>query len=294
MIMADMGADGKPDYANARETVLTASGATATSNSNAGPATGAAAPGQAASGNPLARGAATDKFAGTFTSTDVTLTLTKETTGYTGTIKYRGTDYPVTTRGSGEPLAGSFKVGAQSYDLSIASAGDGKFVNLTTGGTTYLLARSGAGDGNPLAGGGSNSNPLAGGGNAPAGAATNLGTTPLDQQIVKLLVSTAWCSFSYSGTSNGLNGTTRTSRAVFRADGVATESQNGETSNAGPAGSVVGGNTNGQQGRWRIENGQLMLSANGIQWIPQPTKLADNGNGYPILTISGKEYMTCK
>ena len=43
-----------------------------------------------------------------------------------------------------------------------------------------------------------------------------------------------------------------------------------------------------------IANGQLMLSLDGVQWVPQPMKIADNGNGYPIITTGGKEYMMCK
>lgn len=268
MIMADVGADGKPDYAKAREVMFTAR--------------------DAASGNPLAGGGAADKFTGTFTSTDVALSLEKDGAAYAGTIRYRGAGYPATARVAGETLAGSFKAGGQSYDLTIASAGDGKFVNLTTGGTTYMLARSGTGNVNPLAAG-----PAA----AATGGATNRGMTAQDQQLSTLLTSSAWCTFGYSGSTTytgGSGGTTRSSRAVFRLDGLVTELRNGETVNSGSAGAAYGSSSNGQQARWKIENAQLMLSANGAQWVAQPMKIADNGSGYPIITTGGKEYMMCK
>jgi hypothetical protein len=173
--------------------------------------------------------------------------------------------------------------------MTIASAGDGKYVNLTTAGTTYMLARN-AEAGNPLAGGAS----APGAGAAPTSA---LAKTPQDQQIVNLILSTAWCSFSYSGGgtyTGGTAGTTRTSRAVFRADGTASETSGTETTTSGAPGQTYGNSTNGTQGRWRIENGMLMLSADGVQWVPQTLKIADNGSGAPIITSGGKEYMRCR
>jgi hypothetical protein len=297
MIMADVGADGKPDYVKARAIVLTTRDAVAGSGTreSVGSMANSGSSGRSASGNPLAGGGAADRFTGTFTSTDVMLSLDKEGAGYTGTTRYRGVDYPVTARAAGETLAGSFRAGGQSYDLTVASAGDGKFVNLTTGGTTYLLARSGAGNANPLAAGGATT--AMGGAGTAMGGAMSRGTTAQDQQISNLLMSTAWCTFSYSGSTTytgGSGGTTRSSRAVFRLDGLVSETRNGETVNTGAAGSAWGNNSSGQQARWKVENGQLMLSANGVQWVPQPMKIQNNSSGYPIITTGGKEYMMCK
>jgi hypothetical protein len=151
---------------------------------------------------------------------------------------------------------------------------------------------------NSASGSAASGNPLAAHGAASAtGGAVSRGMTAQDQQIANLLTSTAWCSFSYSGstTYTGTSGgTTRTSRAVFRPDGLVTELKNGETVNSGSAGSAYGSNSNGQQARWKIENGQLMLSANGVQWARQTMKIDKNSNGYPIITTGGKEYMMCK
>src|SRR4051812_33115922 len=216
VIMADFGPDGKPNYAAAREFLMTPAAAGSASVAPAGNPLGG---GSSNEGNPFAAGPP-DKFAGTFASNDVTLILAKKGAEYAGTIRYRGTEYPATARGSGDALAGSFTAAGRAYDMAIASAGDGKYVNLTTAGTTYMLARN-ANAGNPLAGGSSAGAPA-----AAAAPTSALAKTPQDQQIVNLILSSAWCSFSYSGGSTytgGTAGTTRTSRAVFRADGTASE-----------------------------------------------------------------------
>ena len=280
MIVADIGADGKPNYSAAREIVLNVSDAAAAAGASTSPSQ---------AGNPPAAGATPDRFGGTFTSTDITLSLAKKGEGYTGTIKYRGTEYPATARVAGESLAGSFKVGAQSYDMAIASTGDGKYVNLSTAGTTYMLARSAATDGNPFAA----AAPTAS--SAPSGSSTSLGLTAQDKQIAQLLISTAWCSFSYSGSAtSSSSGRTNTSRSAFTADGWVSETKNSEAVYSGNAGTVYGNNSGGQRGRWKVENGMLMLSLDGVQWVPTVMKIADNGSGAPIITTGGKEYMRCK
>ncbi|MDO8502518.1 MAG: hypothetical protein Q7S20_11815 [Gemmatimonadaceae bacterium] len=85
------------------------------------------------------------------------------------------------------------------------------------------------------------------------------------------MTSTA-CEFSYSGSTTSTRGS-----------GGATRTRRG-----------VGSNSSGQQARWKVENGQLMLCANGVQWVPQPMKIENNSNGHPIVTTGGKEYMMCK
>ena len=290
VIMADIGPDGKPDLLRARELVMTPAPAGSATAAQAG-APAPAASRASTDGNPLAAAsAAPDKFAGTFASNDITLSLSRSDAGYSGTIRYRGAEYPATARASGDGLAGSFTASGRAYDMAIASAGDGKYVNLTTAGTTYMLARN-ADAGNPLAAGAAAASTPA------AGATSALAKTPQDQQIVTLLLSTAWCSFSYSGGSTytgGSAGTTRTTRAVFSADGGVRETSNSETTSSGAPGNTYGSNSGGQAGRWRIENGMLMLSADGVQWAPQVMKIADNGSGAPIVTVGGKEYMRCR
>lgn len=159
-----------------------------------------------------------------------------------------------------------------------------------------MLARGGAASAaNPLAGGAASN----GGAEPPmpTRGAPSAGMSGQDRQLHDLLVSTAWCSFSYSGGSTysgGSAGTTRTTRVVFAPDGSVTESRNGETTSSGSYGQTYGSNSGGQQGRWKVQGGQLLLSADGMQWAPQPLKIEPNSNGSPIVTSGGREYMVCR
>ena len=297
VIIAEMGADGKPNYAAAREVMFMARTDVAQAGEPAMPAQ-PARPSRATGRNPLASPGATDHFTGTFAGADVTLTLGREGAGYVGTIHFRGEDYPATAHTAGKSLAGSFDAGGQQFPFSVAATGEGKYVNLTTGGTTYMLARGGVGGAaNPLAGG---DRPASVGAPAPSPARGStaqgaMGTQ--DRQLHDFLVSTAWCSFSYSGGSTytgGSAGTTRTTRVVFAPNGTVSETRNGETTTSGDVGQTYGSSSGGQQGRWKVEGGQLLLSSDGMQWAPQALKIERNSNGYPIVTSGGREYMTCQ
>lgn len=81
---------------------------------------------------------------------------------------------------------------------------------------------------------------------------------------------------------------------VFAPDGTVAETANGETTSSGAPGSTYSMNGSGQQGRWKAEGGQLLMSADGTQWVPQSLKIERNSNGYPIITSGGKEYMMCR
>lgn len=213
------------------------------------------------------------------------MTMRKESSGYAGSIKYQGTDYPATAKDSGKTATGSFRAGTQSFEFTL-TANDDKHVSLATGGVAHLLARADApAPANPLAAAAT-----------PAANTNALAATPQDQQIASLLLSSAWCSFSYSGGSTftgGTAGTTRTARTVFRADGTVTQTNNSETTNTGAPGNIYLNNRGGQQGRWKIQNGLFMLSADGIQWASQRLDISRNSNGYPIVKADGVEYMMC-
>lgn len=290
MVMADIGADGKPMLAGAR-TILFAlrdAAPTAGSTASSGAATRAGAPAGAASDNPLVAPGSEDKWIGTFAGTDVTLTLKREGAGYTGTIRYGGEQYPAMARKIGRALIGAFQANGASYVLTIAASGDGRTVSVTTGGATYLLTRTTGEEASAV---------MAGGAAPAAGGGANPGASDQDRQLVSLLTSSAWCSFTYSGSSTYAgtsSGTTQTSRAVFRPDGLFTQSSNRESTFSGSAGSAVGNNSNGQRARWKVERGQLLLSENGIQWVVQPLQITQNSNGYPIVTSEGKEYTMCR
>ncbi|MEO8634568.1 MAG: hypothetical protein ABI587_04730 [Gemmatimonadales bacterium] len=130
-------------------------------------------------------------------------------------------------------------------------------------------------------------------GQAPVPAAG--GGTPQDQQVRQLLLSSPWCSFTYSQTS----GATHTSRNVFYADGrlaVNTNAEGGTVNQFGGGnvgtGSVYSQSQGGSVVQWQVQGGQLYLDAGqGMQ--PVRMSVTRNSNGYPIITADGKEYSQC-
>ncbi len=123
---------------------------------------------------------------------------------------------------------------------------------------------------------------------APSGSAQ-------DQQLRLLLLSSPWCSFSYSQTS----GSTSTSRNVFHPDGrlsVNTNREGGTVNQYGgsstPSGSVYSQSQGGGTIGWQVRGGQLYLDAgDGFQQVP--LSVSRNSNGYPIIKADGKEYSQC-
>ncbi|HUS63174.1 MAG TPA: hypothetical protein VMZ28_01485 [Kofleriaceae bacterium] len=121
------------------------------------------------------------------------------------------------------------------------------------------------------------------------------GTT--DAQMVQMFTQTAWCHFSYSG------GTERNERVVMTMDGRIASNGRSETSHSGTNSNQYGEQTqawgtasasaSGDQGCWKVVNGQLNLSSDGVNWQPVPTQVTQNSNGYPIVNAGGKEYATC-
>ena len=111
-----------------------------------------------------------------------------------------------------------------------------------------------------------------------------------DDQLSQFLTRNAWCGFTY----NKNTGTSRTERVVFHANGTVSQTSGAETYNSGPAGSVAGQYSGGQQGRWKVSNGQLHLSQDGVNWAPQALQITQNSNGSPIVKSGGKEYMVCR
>ena len=110
-----------------------------------------------------------------------------------------------------------------------------------------------------------------------------------DGQLTALLTRNAWCGFTY----NQHSGTSTKERVVFGANGLVSKSSGAQTYNSGPSGSVAGQYGNSEQGRWKVANGMLHLSQDGMNWSPQPLQVTQNSNGYPIIKSGGKEYMQC-
>ena len=121
-----------------------------------------------------------------------------------------------------------------------------------------------------------------------------------DQRLAQLLLSSAWCSFSYK------SGYTSQSRNQFHRDGtlsVSTNSEGGTVNQygggnvdigGGSVGSVYGQQQGGGRVQWKVQGGQLYLNdGSGFQAVP--IRVTQNSNGYPIITAvnDGKEYSQC-
>ncbi|HYL88080.1 MAG TPA: hypothetical protein VEU32_04860, partial [Burkholderiales bacterium] len=112
----------------------------------------------------------------------------------------------------------------------------------------------------------------------------------MDGQLTALLTRNAWCGFTY----NQHTGTSTSERVVFNPNGLVMRSSGAQTYNSGPAGSVAGQYGNAERARWKVSNGLLHLSQDGVNWAPQPLQVTQNSNGSPILKSGGKEYMQCR
>ncbi len=121
------------------------------------------------------------------------------------------------------------------------------------------------------------------------GGGAAIAATPQDQQIAQLMLRSPWCSFSYSQTS----GTTNTERIVYQPDGTGYVGTGAETYNSGRNGTVSGQHQGGTPFRWKLQNGVLLATTDGIQWGQFPLQTTTNSSGYPIIKADGKEYSMC-
>jgi hypothetical protein len=130
----------------------------------------------------------------------------------------------------------------------------------------------------------------AGSGSPKPGAAAPAAPGGSDAQLSQFLTRNAWCGFTF----NQRSGTSSTERIVFDANGTVTQSSGRETYSSGASGSVAGQYSGGQQARWKVADGALHLSQDGVNWQPQPLQITQNSNGSPIVKSGGKEYMVCR
>ena len=243
----------------------------------------------------------------------VTLTLRQDASGKaTGTLTGNGASFQLTGKTQGPELIGQatgggstawFEASLEGTELHLVLADLGqngkpdlehaREVTFTRSGTAAVLPRQGqrspATPPPPAA-----PQPRA----APAPPASG---SPQDRQLSQLLLSSAWCSFSYNQTS----GTTRSSRSAFQANGIlliGTNAEGGTTNQSGggmvdlgggAAGSVYSQHQGGQQARWQVQGGQLFIDlGQGMQAVP--LSITRNSNGYPIITANGSEYSQCR
>lgn len=120
--------------------------------------------------------------------------------------------------------------------------------------------------------------------------AANTASSAQDVQARQLLMSSAWCSFTYNKTS----GTSTTRKVVFRPDGIMTINGGRETYSSGYAGTYAGQSNSSGAMQWKLENLRLFVNAgdgNGFQDIG--LNATRNSNGYVILHSQGQEYSMC-
>ncbi len=106
----------------------------------------------------------------------------------------------------------------------------------------------------------------------------------------KLLLSSAWCSFSYSQTM----GYSNTTHVTFSKNGTYSLGSRGEGGQSSKHGSYYSQSDSGGGGRWKVEKGELYLSEGNGNLNHVNTVLQHNSNGYPIIVADGVEYMQCR
>jgi hypothetical protein len=112
-----------------------------------------------------------------------------------------------------------------------------------------------------------------------------------NDQLSRVLLSSAWCSFRY----NQISGASSTERVQFFPNGAWALGGRAETYNSGAAGSYAGQSNSASSGHWEVRDGQLWAATNAypvMQLVPG-FRVSQNSNGYPIINYNGKEYSTC-
>jgi hypothetical protein len=240
---------------------------------------GVAAIGIALHGPALAQ-ASRDPFVGTFRGERLIVALERSGNGYTGVGTSTNGRYQLRAQKIGPILLGSYMDGGLAHAFQIAVQGD--VMQFQSEGANLMLQRQ---SGSAAAVGAGTAGPPA----PKAGGRGSVAATTQDRQLAQFLMSSRWCSFSYSQTS----GTSHTERVQYFPNGTVTQSTGGETYNSGQYGTVAGQSRGGRNGMWRVQGGVLMLSEDGQTWSPQPLQVTRNSNGYPIVNSNGKEYSQC-
>jgi hypothetical protein len=106
----------------------------------------------------------------------------------------------------------------------------------------------------------------------------------------ELLVSSAWCTFTYNKTT----GYSHTKRVQFNGNGSYGTGSRGEGYSSGSGGSMASQRNASGGGRWRVDKGELFMSQGAGGLAPVRTLVKRNNNGYPIIVADGVEYSQCR
>lgn len=105
----------------------------------------------------------------------------------------------------------------------------------------------------------------------------------------ELLLSSAWCTFSYNKTT----GYSSSKRVAFSRGGTYAVGSRGEGGSSGRAGSMASQRDETSGGQWRVQNGELYLSEGG-EFEHIQTVLKRNSNGHAVIVADGVEYSQCR
>lgn len=110
-----------------------------------------------------------------------------------------------------------------------------------------------------------------------------------EAQFIKLLLSSAWCSYQYSN----ISGTESITRFRFQPDGTWASGSNSEQLARNPHGQLYDARRNQFAGRWVVQAGDLFMGEGNGPLSPVGVTVRLNSNGYPIIVASAVEYMMC-
>jgi hypothetical protein len=123
------------------------------------------------------------------------------------------------------------------------------------------------------------------------GAAPPAAGNAQDAQYRQILMSSAWCSFTY----NKISGTSTTRRVVLRPDGIMTVNGGAESYSSGAGGTYAGQSSNSGSMRWKYEGLRLYLDdGSGAGFQDVGLTASRNSNGSIILMAAGREYAMCR
>lgn len=106
----------------------------------------------------------------------------------------------------------------------------------------------------------------------------------------KLLLASAWCSFSY----NKVTGYSNSTRVQFSPTGSYSTGGRGEGGSSGPYGSYASQRDSGGAGLWKVVNGELFMSEGQAPLEHVETRVTRNSSGYPVIVADGAEYTQCR
>lgn len=106
----------------------------------------------------------------------------------------------------------------------------------------------------------------------------------------ELLLSSAWCTFTYNKTT----GYSNTTRVRFNKNGTYGTGGRAEGYSSGRGGTYASQNDSSGGGRWKVNKGELYLSQGRGELGHVNTVVKRNSNGYPIILADGVEYSQCK